>query len=66
MTERGFRKKFRYNGPENKATFIHFSSRLNSYLSEWLAMAKGEKTYEAVCDFMARDQFLELDNCMSI
>ena len=68
MTERGFRKKFRYSSPENKETFIQFSSRLNSYLSKWLAMAKVEKTYEVVCDFMERDQFLEseIENCMSI
>ena len=42
--------------------FIQFSSRLNSYLSKWLALAKVEKTYEAVCDFMARDQVLESCN----
>ena len=62
MTERGFHKKFRYSRPENKETFIPFSSTLNSYLSKWLAMAKVEKTYEAVCDFMARDQFSESYN----
>ena len=43
MTERGFRKKFRLSRPENKETFIHFGSRLNSYLSKWLAMAEVEK-----------------------
>ena len=61
MTERGFRKKFRYSRPEKSETFMQFSSRLNSYLNKWLAMAKVEKSYEAVCDFMARDQFL--DSC---
>ena len=59
MTERGFRKKFRYSRPERSETFIQFSSRLCSYLNKWLTMAKGEKSFEAVCDFMARDQFLE-------
>ena len=59
-TERGFRKKFRYSRPENKGTFIQFSSRLNRFLSKLLA--KVEKTYEAVCDFMARGQFLESCN----
>ena len=58
MTERGFRKKFRYNRPERSETFIQFSSRLCSYLNKWLTMAKVEKSFEAVCDFMARDQFL--------
>ena len=52
MTERGFRKRFPYSRPENKKTFIQFNSRLNTYLSKWLAMAKVEKTDEAVCDFM--------------
>ena len=59
MNERGFRKKFRYSRPERSETFIQFSSRLCSYLNKWLTMAKVEKSFEAVCDFMARDQFLE-------
>ena len=62
MTERGFRKKFRYSRPERSETFIQFSSRLCSYLNKWLTMAKVEKSFEAVCDFMARDQFLEAYN----
>ena len=59
MTERGFRKKFRYSRPERSETFIQFCSCLCSYLNKWLTMAKVEKSFEAVCDFMARDQFLE-------
>ena len=59
MAERGFRKKFRYNRPEKSETFIQFSSRLCSYLNKWMPMAKVEKSFEAVCDFMARDEFLE-------
>ena len=59
MNERGFRKKFRYSRPERSETFIQFSSRLCSYLNKWLTMAKVEKSFETVCDFMARDQFLE-------
>ena len=59
MTERGLRKKFRYSRPEGSEIFIQFSSRLCSYLNKWLTMAKVEKSFEAVCDFMARDQFLE-------
>ena len=62
MTESGFHKIFRYSRPKNKETFNQFSSRLISYLSKWLAMAKVEKMYEAVCDFMARGQFLESCN----
>ena len=59
MTERGFRKKFRSDRPERSETFIKFGSRLRSYLDKWINMAKIENTFEAICDFMARDQFLE-------
>ena len=59
MSERGFRKKFRYSRPERSETFIQFSSRLCSCLNKWLTMAKVEKSFEAVCDVMAPDQFLE-------
>ena len=55
MTERGFRKKFRYERPEKSETFIQFSSRLRAYLNKWLKMAKIEESYEAVCDCFARD-----------
>ena len=59
MTERGFRKKFRNDRPERSETFIQFGSRLRSYLHKWINMAKIENTFEAICNFMARDQFLE-------
>ena len=59
MTERGFRKKFCNDRPERSETFIQFGSRLRSYLDKWINMAKIENTFEAICDFMARDQFLE-------
>ena len=59
MTERGFRKKFRYEKPERSKTFVQFSSRLRRYLNKWINTAKIEESYEAICDFMARDQFLE-------
>ena len=59
MTERGFRKKFRNDRPERSETFIQFGSRLRSFLDKWINMAKIVNTFEAICDFMARDQFLE-------
>ena len=59
LTERSFRKKFRDCRPELAETFRQFSGRLASYLDKWLGLAKVEKTYEAVCDFLARDQFLD-------
>ena len=57
MTERGFRKKFRYERPEKSETFMQFSSRLRSYLNKWLKMAKIEESYEAVCDFSLEISF---------
>ena len=59
LTERQFKRKFRESRPEKSETFRQFSSRMASYLEKWLAMAKVEKTFEAVCDFLARDQFLD-------
>ena len=59
MTERGFRKKFRNDRPERSETFIQLGSRLRSYLDKWINMAKIENTFEAICDFMERDQVLE-------
>ena len=62
LTERQFKRKFRESRPEKSETFRQFSSRMASYLEKWLAMAKVEKTFEAVCDFLTRDQFLEIAN----
>ena len=62
LTERQFKRKFRESKPEKSEIFRQFSSRMASYLEKWLAMAKVEKTFEAVCDFLARDQFLEIAN----
>ena len=62
LTERQFKRKFRESRPEKFETFRQFSSRMASYLEKWLAMAKVEKTFDAVCDFLARDQFLEIAN----
>ena len=59
LTERSFRKKFRDCRTEKAKTFRQFSGRLASYLDEWLGLAKVETTYEAVCDFLAQDQFLD-------
>ena len=58
LTERSFRKKFRDCRPQEAEILRQFSGRLASYLDKWLGLAKVEKTSEAVCDFLARDQFL--------
>ena len=59
LTKRSFRKKFRDCRPEKAETFRQFSGRLANYLDKWLGLAKFEKTYEAVCDILARDKFLD-------
>ena len=59
LTKCSFRKKFRNCRPEKAETFRQFSGRLASYLDKWLGLAKVQKTYGAVCDFLARDQFLD-------
>ena len=59
LTERSFRRKFRDCRPEKAKTLRQFSGRLASYLDKWLGLAKVEKTYVALCDFLARDQFLD-------
>ena len=59
LTERSFRKKLRGCRPEKAKTFRQFSGRLASYLDKWLGLAKVKKTNEAVCDFLAWDQFLD-------
>ena len=53
LTKRSFRKKFMDCRPEKAETFRQLSGWLASYLDKWLGLAKVEKTYEAVCDFLA-------------
>ena len=59
LTKRSFRKKFRDCRPEKAETFRQFSGMLASYLDKRLGLAKVEKTYEVVSDFLAREQFLD-------
>ena len=59
MTERRFRKNFHNDRPERSDTFIQFGSRLCSYLNILINMANIENTFDAICNFIARDQFLE-------
>ena len=33
-------------------------TRLNRYLTRWVELSKTEKTYEAICDFFVREQFI--------
>ena len=59
LTERSFRKKFRDCRPEKAENLGNLEGRLASYLDKWLGLAKVKKHYEAVCDFLALDQFLD-------
>ena len=59
LTERSFRMKFRDCRPKKAKTFKQFGDRLASYLDKWIGLAKVEKTYKAVFDFFAQDQFLD-------
>ena len=68
MTERGFRKNFRYSRPEWSETFIQYSNRLCtcSYLNKWLTIAKIEKSFEACAILWRLINFLRLvvGNCL--
>ena len=68
MTERGFRKKFRYSRPERSETFIQYSSRLCSDLNKWLTMAKIEKSLRPCAILWRVINFLRLvvGNCLFI
>ena len=57
MTELGFRNSVTI-GLKGQSG-IQCGSRLRSYLNKWIDIARIENTFEAKCDFMARDQFLE-------
>ena len=59
MTERGFRKKFRYERPEKSETFIQFSSRLRSYHNKWLKIAKIEELNQFL-DSCSRELYVHL------
>ena len=62
LTEDGFKRKFRSCRPELGETFSQFSVRLSSYLTKWIEMAGGHKTYEGLFDLMMRDQLLHICN----
>ena len=59
MTEQGFKKRFKNSRPEKSETFTQFASRIGSYLEKWFSLAKVDKSFEAVLDFLVRDQILE-------
>ena len=58
MTEEGFRRRFRSGRPEKGETFVQYVSRAKNYLQRWLQLAKVDESYEALIDFLLRDQLL--------
>ena len=39
---------------------MQFIARLNDYLTKWLDSANVDRTYDAVLDFLVKDQFLRI------
>ena len=62
LTEDGFKKKFRDSRPEASETFQQYVNRIGNYLQKWLEMASVGKTYQELCDFLIRDQMLDICN----
>ena len=60
LTEDGYKQKFRTSKPENCETAMQFIARLNDYLTKWLDSANVDRTYDAVLDFLVKDQFLQV------
>ena len=62
MTEEGFKRKYKKCRPDSGKTFQQFSSRLKSYFTRWVGMARIEKTYEGLADLILRDQLAFICN----
>ncbi|XP_033745582.1 uncharacterized protein LOC117331096 [Pecten maximus] len=59
MTEEGFRKRFRIGRPETGETFSQFGVRMESYFTRWLEMSGTASTFDALKDFVVKDQVLQ-------
>ena len=55
-TEEGFKRRCKKCRPDSGETFQQFTSRLKSYFTRWVDMARIEKTYEGLSDLIFRDQ----------
>ena len=54
----GYKSKFRACRPEAGENFKQFSVRLTHYFSRWTELSDLPKTFEALFDFIVKDQFL--------
>ena len=62
MTEEGFKNRFRNGKPEPGETFSQFMVRLSGYLNRWIEMSGVDKSFEGLCDLIAREQFIKVCN----
>ena len=60
LTEDGYKQKFRTSKPDNCETAMQFIARLNDYITKWLDSANVDRTYDAVLEFLVKDQFLQV------
>ena len=58
LTEEGYRTKFKTSKPKQDETAAQYASRLGNYLQKWTEIAKVDKNYKGVCEFVIIDQFM--------
>jgi len=58
LTADGFQRKFREGTPETGESVLQYVARLSRYLQRWIELSGIEKTFEALCDLIIREQFL--------
>ena len=62
LTEEGFKRKYKKCRPENGETFQQFTTRMKSYFTRWIDMARIEKSYEGLQDLILREQLTFICN----
>ena len=62
LTEEGFKRKYKKCRPENGETFQQFTTRMKSYFTRWIDMARLEKSNEGLQDLILREQLTFICN----
>ena len=62
LTEEGFKRRYKKCKPDLGETIQQFTSRLKSYFTRWVHMARIEKKYECLADLVLRDQLAFICN----
>jgi hypothetical protein len=57
MTERGYKQKFHGSKPEVGESPLQFITRIASYFTRWIELAKIEKTFEGIMTLIVREQY---------